>query len=298
MTIFSKKRASPLFLLAAVSLSVILTGCGGGGGGGIFKSITEEEKLNKSTVPLNVRGLTHCGGSLFVTNGSKIFRKGITQKAGSWSEVGGYGNNIATIASNGTDLYVMTWNTASETNGTTNPIHVHGGGDITGLGTIYNIFDNKVYGGTGQKCYAYTSTGTYQLTGTTATIVGAGIKSAYGDQLSAKDFCAGGRDANHDEPGAFNGIPANSEITGMAVYKGKLLVATNNVGYYKEVDGKWRPCPFDEEKNSGQFATQGTYPGGLWVVGNTIYLSLHSLSDSKRDGLWAYYGGDSAWNME
>ena len=144
--------------------------------------------------------------------------------------------------------------------------------DITGLGTIYNIFDNKVYGGTGQKCYAYTSTGTYQLTGTTATSVGAEIKSAYGDQLSGKDYCANGREANHDEPGAFNGIPANSEITGMAVYKGKLLVATNNVGYYKEVDGKWRPCPFDEEKNSGQFATQGTYPGGLWVVGNTIYL--------------------------
>lgn len=298
MTIFNKKFASPLFLLAAVSLSIILTGCGGGGGGGIFKAITEEEKLNKSTVPLNVRGLTHCSGNLYITNGSKIWKKGINQKAGSWSEVGGYGNNIASIASNGTDLYVMTWNTASESKGTTNSIVRHGGGTVTGIsGEIYNIFDNKVYGGTGQECFAYTSSGTYQLTGTTATKIG-DFKSAYGSQHSGKDYCANGREANHDEPGAFNGIPASSQITGMAVYNGKLLVATNNVGYYKEVGGQWRPCPFDEEKNSGQFATQGTYPGGLWVVGNTIYLSLHSLSDSKRDGLWAYYGGDSAWNME
>ncbi len=293
MTICNKKYTLPLFFLIAANLSIILTGCGGGGGGGIFKAISEEEKLNKSSTPLFIRGLTYCGGNLYVTNGSKIFSKGVNQKRG-WSEVGGYGNNIATIASNGTDLYVMTWNTASDAKGTTNPIVRHGGGTVTGIsGEIYNIFDNKVYGGAGQECFAYTSTGTYQLTGTTATLVG-NFKSACGSQRSDKDYCAGGQAYNHDDK--IEGI--NGDITGMAVYKGQVIIASQSVGYYKKNSSdKWQAPPFSEEKNSGQFATQGTHPGGLWVVGNTIYLSLDSHGD-KRDGLWAYYDENDSWNME
>ena len=297
MKIFTKNHTVSLFFFISLRFSVILSSCGGGGGGGgIFKSISEEEKLNKSTAPLVQRGLTHCGGRLYITNGNKILSKPMGSTSGNWSEVGGYGNNIATIASNGTDLYVLTWNPSSNSKGSSNPITRHGGGQITGLGEVYNLFDNKVYG-SGQKCYAYTSTGTYELSGTSATKVG-NFKSAYGSQPSGSDYCAGGMAANYNEADRFNGIPKNSQITGMAVYKGKVIIATNNVGYYKEIDGKWTPCPFADEKNSGQFATQGTYPGGLWVVGDTIYLSLHSLSDSKRDGLWAYYGEEKGWNME
>lgn len=297
MKIFTKKHTLSLFFLISLSFSVILSSCGGGGGGGgIFKSIAEEEKLNKSTAPLYQRGLTHCNGKLYITNGNKIFSKPIGSTSGNWGEVGTYGNNIATITSNGTDLYVLTWNPSSNSSGSPYPITRHGGGQITGLGLIYNLFDNKVYGA-GQKCYAYTSTGTYELNGTTATKVG-NFKSAYGDKTSGSDYCAGDLAANHNEAERFNGIPKNSKITGMAVYKGKVIIATDNVGYYKEINGKWTPCPFATEKNSGQFATQGTYPGGLCVVGDTIYLSLHSLSDSKRDGLWAYYGEEKGWNME
>ena len=175
------KKQKFFLLFSILTLSGILfSSCGGGASNGaIFAAIESEVKLGKKTATWAITSMAYYDGNLYCTNGNKIFKKGLNAGRG-WNTISTpYDGSIGLLASDDSNLYVLTYKPSTEVTSTNQDSYNYSDvqvavlegsstGIISNLKNVMSIFDNKSYNG-GREAFATVYGGaTYKLNGRAA----------------------------------------------------------------------------------------------------------------------------------
>ena len=172
-----KKNYRVLFSILTLA-AILFSSCGGGGGGGgIFSAIESEVKLGKKTAPWAIRSLVYYNGSLYCTNGNKIFKKSLSAKREAWITLTTqFDGAIGLLASDDSNLYVLTFKPSTEVTASNQESYnysdvkvsvLYGSTGTVSLSNVRTIFDNKAI--SGREAFATVNGGaTYKLNGSGA----------------------------------------------------------------------------------------------------------------------------------
>ena len=185
-----KKQNYSIFYSILSFFIFLFISCGGGASNGaVFSAIESEVKLGKKTAGWAVTSMVYYNGSLYCTNGDKIYTKGYNGGRGWGIQSTSYDGAIGLLASDDNYVYVLSYKPSTEVtpsdqdsynySDTTLSVIYGATGTVSNISNIRTIFDNKSYNG-GREAFATTADGkTYKLNGKSApTLTGQSDKAS------------------------------------------------------------------------------------------------------------------------
>lgn len=280
----NKQKYFMSFIVSA-SILFFFSSCGGGASGGaIFSAIEGEVKLGKKTATWAITSMVYYDGNLYCTNGNKIYTKRLNAGRG-WSAMSTqYDGAIARLASDDSNLYVMTYKPSVEVTSSNQDSYDYSDislnvlyGPSTGvvnLSKVMTIFDNKSYNA-GREAFATVYGGaTFKLNGTAAPTA---APTASGSSDMASAVQVGGSSI------LYHTFISTSDYT-------------NSRAWYIPLTGNGSSF---EKSNSAQFSIQGVGAGALsFNLSTDLNEALTEAKHGKISGLAYYKENDGSGEKE
>lgn len=271
----------------------------------IFYAIEKEVPLEKAVIKGNLYSMTEFGTKLYAASGS-LYVKDNTAIRG-WKAVSAPPGFIIRVASNSTNLYVLTKDKKLYTSKDAKDWTA-----VSIAGSITELFDNKA-SDTAKTAYVTTSEDLYSLNDKNASKISGGDKSSKAAVYDGSNtvfsntvLIASGKKAVYTMDGnkiKYGNDTSSIEVPGaqsMAVYNEKLLIGTTSGIVLVNLD-----------TGNGEPTAKGTMFGGnvessiamleiktLYSFGDAIYAFAVDKTTSKKTNTWGYYKDRPNWNVE
>lgn len=283
-----------------VTLFASCSGGGGGGGTGIFAAIEEEKKLNKISLPNLISSIAVVGNSMYAANGTAVYSKG-KGSIGAWAEDGSYGyQNVHMLASNDAELFALVADGFEKTNDSVTGLYkpaiynVTKKAVVTGYaGEPVRVIDNQAFFG-GRRAFVVTTTGVYELSGTSAS----NPASVVGASTGSKACALAGGITYFSDNGLITADFANTTIyrlddtsaEGIISVSGSGLKGPSGKGYGGSTSNDYALRHYVDEVKNGKIVALRYYvsPNTDDDVHQKHYLIVATGTDSKHSGALGY----------